>query len=123
MSSTIPFPKRRRGRPSADDPFVSDLGKFADHIIEIRSTLDFTPSVRGWCYLLEELAGLTKDRFREVEQLITNCRKDGLLPLDITAKDGARSFENEEAILIQRVNNMANSVHQRKTNHYSNTSN
>ena len=44
------------------------------------------------------MAGLTKDRFDEAVGLITQCRKLGLLPLDITAADSARGFDNSEYI-------------------------
>ena len=90
----IRLPTRRRGRPSAkaEARYREDLERFAE------SVLDFSPSSRGWCYMLEELAGLTKDRFNEAESVICECRKRGVLPLDITATDAARVFENDELV-------------------------
>ena len=64
-------------------------------MLEIRSRLDFDVSARGWCYLLEP-HGLGKGDFNRAEGRIVECRKQGLLPLDIVAEDGARSFDNLE---------------------------
>ncbi len=85
------LPARARGRLSATarQEYDAALEAWCHGIKQLRSRLDFSPSVRGWCYILEEY-GLLKSEFDGAERLITQCRKAGLLPLDITAKDGAR---------------------------------
>jgi hypothetical protein len=60
-------------------------------------SLDFAPSSRGWCYSLEE-HGLAKGDFDTAENLINECRKNGMLPLDICGEDDKRSFENIESV-------------------------
>jgi hypothetical protein len=72
--------------------------EFASTIKEIASTLDFKPSSRGWCYLLEGMGYLTKADLDAGQTLINDCRKNGLLPLDITCEDAKRQFENLEDI-------------------------
>jgi hypothetical protein len=51
--------------------------------------MDFRVGVRGWCYILER-HGLLKGDFEDAERLITNLRKEGILPLDICAEDDSR---------------------------------
>ncbi len=95
----IELPRRRRGHQSAGAKaeYAEQLGAFCQAILQIRSTLDFDVSARGWCYLLEE-HGLTKGDFDKAQALIADCRKHGLLPLGIVAEDVAREFENVERI-------------------------
>jgi len=57
--------------------------------LEINSRLDFRVSSRGWCYILEE-HGLGKGDFDRAQRVINDCRKAGLLPLNICADDGGR---------------------------------
>ena len=89
------IPERKRGRQTAEDLelYELELELFARRIRQIRSSLDFTPGLRGWCYILEEEAGLSKGEFGKAMNVITQCRKKGLLPLDITAVDAGRTFE------------------------------
>ena len=100
MTNAIVIPKMGRGRPTPKrvEEFEAAMDVFAERIVEIKSTLDFAPSARGWCYMLEELAGLTKDGFDAAGAVIVECRKRGFLPLDITATDTSRAFENDEDI-------------------------
>lgn len=95
----IELPRRRRGHQGAGAKaeYAEQLGAFCQAILQIRSTLDFDVSARGWCYLLEE-HGLTKGDFDKAQALIADCRKQGLLPLGIVAEDVAREFENVERI-------------------------
>ncbi|MBA7496584.1 hypothetical protein ES702_07193 [subsurface metagenome] len=65
---------------------------FVDLIQKVRCTLDFSPSSRGWCYILEGY-GLEKSDFDKGEQSINLCRKHGHLPIDICGVDGARKFD------------------------------
>lgn len=97
MNSILPI--RPRGRLSAkkEAAHQAALDHFCELILEIRSTLDFKISARGWCYILEE-HGLTKGEFNKAQSLIADCRKKGLLPLDIVAEDSAREFTGLEFI-------------------------
>src|SRR5262245_23640443 len=52
--------------------------------------MDFSVGAPGWCYILENRNALRKGDFDVAEKLITDCRKSGLLPLDICAEDDAR---------------------------------
>lgn len=97
-SPAITLPKRKRGRqtPASAAEYQAELERLAAMILQIRSRLDFTVSSRGWCYILESEAGLSKGDFDAAQELINDCRKSGLLPLDICAVDRARTFENIE---------------------------
>jgi hypothetical protein len=99
MSVILQLPQRGRGRQSASaiERYEAKRVEFCDLITEIASTLDFRVGSRGWCYLLEE-HGLSKGDFDRAQTIINDCRKDGLLPLDICAEDGARSAENLEQL-------------------------
>jgi hypothetical protein len=93
------LPKRRRGYQSAEakETYRQQVQVFCDLIVEIESTMDFKVGSRGWCYILEE-HGLRKGDFDAAENLITDCRKSGELPLDICA-DSAR-----KTIGVQDIN-------------------
>ena len=99
MAAPIEFPWRGRGRQSAEAEarYEEQLQAFCAAILEINSSLDFQVSARGWCYILEE-SGLNKGDFDKAQTLIAQCRKDGLLPLNIVAEDSAREFINVEDI-------------------------
>jgi hypothetical protein len=84
---------QRRRRPTP-----KKLEAFCEDIRQIASTLDFRISSRGWCYILEDRIGLPKGDFDRAQELINDCRKSGLLPIDICAQDGSRAPEN-----IQRL--------------------
>ena len=92
------LPKQKRGNPSkTKEAFRLKLKKFCDTILQIRSTLDFAVGSRGWCYLLEP-HGLAKGDFDNAQELITECRKSGDLPLDICAEDASRRTVGIEEI-------------------------
>src|SRR5262249_60044056 len=96
----ITLPSLPRGRPKGTARIAYDaavLG-FCDGILKIRSTVDFQVSSRGWCYILEE-HGLRKGDFDAAQDLIVECRRQRLLPMDIVAEDGARSFDHLEGDL------------------------
>jgi hypothetical protein len=88
----VALPVSRRGRRSAEQEsaYQAELEQFAARIREINSTLEFQISSRGWCYILEE-HGLTKGEFDRAQQLLNDCRKSGLLPLNICKEDDARA--------------------------------
>ena len=58
------FPRARPGRRSTDEEtrYQEQREEFRQKILELRPALDFAPSSRGWCYILEE-HGLTKGVF------------------------------------------------------------
>jgi hypothetical protein len=59
-------------------------------ILKIWRGLDFEIGTREWCYLLEPHR-LAKDDFDKAERLLVECRKKGLLPLDIVIEDDKRA--------------------------------
>ena len=96
---TITLPKRGNGRPStrAAELYQTELAQFCSRILELNSRLDFRVGSRGWCYILEEY-GLGKGDFDSAQDTINDCRKRGLLPLDICADDGKRQPDNLERL-------------------------
>jgi hypothetical protein len=90
------LPITRRGRRSAgqQDDYERQLRGFAGHLLELESRIDFKVGARGWCYLLEQAGHITKGMFDKAESLITECRKNGMLPVDFTAEDVSRQAEN-----------------------------
>lgn len=96
---TIKLPQKLgKGRATLaqKEKYNQDLINFAEGIKELKSSLDIQVSARGWCYLLENKRVINKDGFDLVTQLITECRKKGLLPLNICAEDLTRSIENKD---------------------------
>jgi hypothetical protein len=85
------LPKRYPGRQGRGEMLVwqADIASFCALILQIQSTMDFAVGSRGWCYILER-HGLLKGDFDKAENLITRCRKNGDLPLDICAEDASR---------------------------------
>ena len=101
---TLALPGRGRGRLNAVAlaAHEAEIEAFCAFILDIRSSLDFTPQLRGWCYILENAGRITKADFDRAEQFITDRRKDGGLPLDVTAVDEARTFNDEPYPWINR---------------------
>jgi hypothetical protein len=92
----IPARRKRGGQSAkAKELYGTQRQAFCAGILQIRSTIDFDVSARGWCYLLEE-HGLTKGEFNDAQELINDCRKAGLLPINICCADERRSADNEE---------------------------
>lgn len=91
------LPRRPRGRPdgASEEAYQTELRAFCERILEIYSRLDFEVGSRGWCYLLEG-EHVTKGEFDQAEALISRCRKDADLPLDICAEDGKRAANGLE---------------------------
>jgi hypothetical protein len=103
MTDRIILPARGRGRQSAAAvaAFKERAAAFCAAILEIQSRLDFKVSSRGWCYLLEE-HGLGKGDFDRAQAFINDCRKAGLLPLDICAEDGSRETLHVDTATARR---------------------
>ena len=103
----LTMPVLKKGRRSAEQQakYDADMKAFADKLKELqREIKDPSGSVmkvssRGWCYLLEGMNAIDKSEFDTAQSLINTCRKEGLLPLDFTAQDKARSFSNDEDII------------------------
>lgn len=95
--SNLSLPIRKSGRQSAAAKarYEQELADFCEAVLQIRS--NFQVSARGWCYILEEY-GLLKGDFDKAQSLIADCRKKGLLPLDIVAEDSARQFGGLEFV-------------------------
>jgi hypothetical protein len=100
MTANIIFPRRGRGRQSAAAVAIyqDQREAFCEFILQIRSTLDFEVSARGWGYILENRGIITKADLDSCERLINDCRKSGELSLDICSADESRKFENLEYI-------------------------
>src|SRR5262245_40593473 len=94
---TIALPVAKRGRrtEAQQAEYRRQLEAFADRLQQIGSTLDFKPGKRGWCYLLEGY-GLAKGDFDRAGNLIDECRRTGLLPVNFTASDENRAPQNLE---------------------------
>jgi hypothetical protein len=112
QSSSVALPRRPRGRPngSAEAAYQASLEEFCDRILKIKSQLDFEVGTRGWCYLLEGERVIDKGEFDACENLITRCRKDGNLPLDICAEDGKRAADGIERLDGTDVEDEADAV-------------
>ena len=70
-----------------------ELEQFADQLMIINDKTGFKVSSRGWCYQLEGYGVITKGEFNRVNNLINECRKTGLLPIDFVAEESARQFQ------------------------------
>ena len=89
MKIALPNPGRGRRSAEAELKHQRQIEEFCGAILEINSRLDFRVSSRGWCYILEE-HGLGKGDFDRAQRVVNDCRKAGLLPLNICADDGTR---------------------------------
>jgi hypothetical protein len=92
----IPLPRRKRGGQSvaAAAEFERVLAEWCQEIIRVASTMDYKIGARDWCYVLEVAGSLTKGEFDTGEKLISACRKDGHLPVDICGIDNGRPTAN-----------------------------
>jgi hypothetical protein len=95
--SRLVLPRLPRGRPTSATLAAhdADLRAFCELILKINSSLDFRVGSRDWCYMLEE-HGFGKGDFDDCQKVITECRRRRLLPMNIVAEFGERSFDNLE---------------------------
>ena len=113
----IPLPRRKRGGQSAaaEAEFERACTEWCQEIIRVANTMDYKIGARDWCYVLEVAGSITKGEFDTAEKLITACRKDGHLPVDICCNDNGRptanlkyidrtSVEEEAEDIIARMN-------------------
>jgi hypothetical protein len=110
--SALSLPRLAKGRPSAEQKarFDLDLAAWCAGILEINSTLDFRVSSRGWCYILEEKGCLLKGDFPVAQKRVNDCRKSGLLPVDICSDDDGRAADGLEYLNVVDVEKMAAGV-------------
>ena len=94
------LPTRPRGRLSgcALEDYLFVLEHFCDWIKKKAASMDFKVGARGWCYILENEGVISKGEFDKAQRLITECRKDGLLPLDICIEDDDRAADFVEEL-------------------------
>ena len=71
---------------------IKQMKEFGANLIKIGNIVGFKVSARGWCYQLEIFRLINKDEFNKVENLINECRKQGHIPIDFTAQDIARKY-------------------------------
>ena len=92
----IPLPRRKRGGQSvaAEAEFERAVTEWCQEIIRVAGTMDYKIGARDWCYVLEVAGSLTKGEFDAGEKLISACRKDGHLPVDICGIDNGRPTAN-----------------------------
>jgi hypothetical protein len=100
MSTDSWLPVRTKGRPTtvSNARYEAKLATCAATIKEIRSRLEFAPSSRGWCYVLEGEGLITKGEFDTAQRVINDLRKGGLLPLDICSEDQRRAADGVERL-------------------------
>lgn len=72
------------------------MQNFAELLMDMSSRIGFKVSSRGWCYLMEQGGHINKSQFSKVENVINNCRKQGILPVDFVAEEDARAFSGVE---------------------------
>jgi hypothetical protein len=92
----IPLPRRKRGGQSAaaEAEFERAPTEWCQEIIRVADTMDYKIGARDWCYVLEVAGSLTKGEFDTGEKLISACRKDGHLRVDICGIDSGRPTAN-----------------------------
>jgi hypothetical protein len=73
------------------------LATWCERLLKLKPRIEFDPGVRGWCYVMEEY-GLSKGDFDRAEDLVSECRKRGLLPLDFTGDEVGREFIHIEEL-------------------------
>jgi len=72
------------------------LYRFSQVLKAIQGKIGFKLSSRGWCYQLEGFRLIDKGDFNKIQDIINECRKKGLLPIDFVATEGARNFNGIE---------------------------
>jgi hypothetical protein len=93
------LPRRAKGNKSEEIKAAERAAEkdFCDKLKAINETLDIKVSSRGWAYVMEEY-GLNKGDFDDCQKLITECRKNGLLPYDFCTEDERREAEGFEPL-------------------------
>lgn len=89
------FPHGRASTPAIEKQILQPL---VDVILGERDKMGFAPTLRGWGYVLEGLGICSKGDFDGITSRITRARKNGMLPLEITAEDATRIASKASAI-------------------------
>jgi hypothetical protein len=96
----IKMPRRKQGAQgvAATAAYEAQLTEWCQDIVRLNGRMDIKIGVRDWCYVLENEGSITKGEFDAAEKLITACRKNGNLPLDICAIDNGRPTNHVEYV-------------------------
>jgi len=91
----VRLPVVKIGRPTFADKvaYQQQMEAFCTHLKELKLKLDFIPSARGWCYYLEVSGAIKKGEFDTAQRIINDCRKSGMLPINICAVDESRAAD------------------------------
>ena len=118
----IRLPRRSRGAQSAaaKEAYEQVLSKWCEEIIRVSHTMDYKIGARDWCYVLEVAGSITKGEFDTAEKLISACRKNGLLPVDICIADSGRPTANVPFIDRTAVEEEAEDIIERMEHGYLN---
>jgi hypothetical protein len=118
----IPLPRRKRGGQSAaaEAEFEQACTEWCQEINRVAGTMDYKIGARDWCYVLEVAGSLTKGEFDTGEKLISACRKDGHLPVDICCNDNGRPTANLKYIDRTSVEEEAEDIIARMQDAYRN---
>ena len=92
MTETITFALPR----GKGEKRIRQLRDFANSMVKFVNQVGFKISARGWCYQLEGFGLIIKSQFGRIENLINECRKNGMLPIDFIAEEEARKFSGVE---------------------------
>lgn len=117
-ANMIIIPEKKRGRPTQEDIITKkvEMELFAEGILKIQSTLDFKVSSRGWAYILENEGIITKGQFDTIQTLVNECRKTGLLPIDICIEDANRGYDNLENLDTDNIDSYFDNLRNRIKN-------
>jgi hypothetical protein len=69
------------------DKRLKQLADFSKSLVQFVNEVGFKISARGWCYQIEGEGLIDKSQFDRVENLINECRKNGMLPVDFVATE------------------------------------
>lgn len=99
----IYFPERngKKGRYTNEEKRESEINKqrLVTVLLKLDKKIDYKLSARGWCYITEQLGYIHKGQFDTIVKIMKECREDGTLPLDFTARDISRSFDFVEPFI------------------------
>lgn len=72
--------------------------EFARIIMHLQDTILGRDKIssRGWAYLLEGERYINKNQFDKIQDAINDCRKCGLLPVDLVQEEAGRLFSGVE---------------------------
>lgn len=106
------LPTRKRGRRSHTDRrnYDLDVKRFCERVLEWDKLNTFRMSARGWCYLLEQHGEITKGEFDAASALINECRKNGMLPVDIVSQNERTGTDGIERLAWDNVDGQCDAL-------------